>query len=250
MSLTGPGAIGYPHFTLSGLTTAAWIFLALALVAALIDWWATLDPERRLRTELAAKPAVLVALTAAAATLHTPVPAVRGWFLPALLFCLAGDVFLMLPRQKSIDFQAGLGAFLVAHVLFLIGLAQGTAKLSTTLIAFVVLLLVAGGPAAIVLRSILRGDERALAVPVVAYMLALLTMAAAGWSAGLNPTPYGRNAWLCAGVTLFVASDTLLALDKFVRPIRRGQLAVHVTYHLAVAAMVISLAGVASPAPR
>jgi uncharacterized membrane protein YhhN len=246
VSATGPGTIEIAHYTLRGLTPAAWLFLALAVIAALVDWWATLEPDRRLQVELAAKPAVLAALTATAATLHTPVPAVREWFLPALLFCLVGDVFLMLPRNKSFDFQAGLGAFLVAHVFFLVGLAQGTARVSTTLIALAVLVPVAGGPAAMVLRSIRRGDEPSLVVPVVLYMDALLVMAAAGWSAGLNPTPFGRNAWLCAGVTLFVVSDTLLALDKFVQPIRRGKLAVHVTYHLAVAAMVVSLAGVAS----
>jgi uncharacterized membrane protein YhhN len=233
------------HFTLSALTGAAWVLLAVAAVAAVVDWWAAAAPGPgvRARVELVAKPAVLAALIGVAATLHTAEPTVRKWFLAGLVFCLVGDVFLMLPRQKSIDFQAGLGAFLVAHVLFLIGLSEGNARLAGTLVALAVLVVVAAAPAVLVLRAILRGGERSLAGPVVVYMLALLTMAAAGWSAGLNTFPPGRDAWLCVGVTLFVLSDTLLALDKFVHPLPLGKLAVHASYHLAVSALVISLAG-------
>lgn len=230
---------------MAAVTNVAWVLLAITAVAALVDWWAALAPDPaslRAKVELGAKPAVLALLIGVATALHTPEPTVRGWFLAALVLCLAGDIFLMLPRNKAIDFQAGLGSFLVAHVLFLVGLASGPAQLSTTLIALAVLAAVASAPAAIVLRSIWRGDDRALAGPVVFYMLALLTMAAAGWSAGLSAHPLGRNAWLCAGVSLFVLSDTLLALDKFVRPLPRGKFAVHLTYHLAVGAMVVSLA--------
>src|SRR4051794_41583322 len=42
----------------------------------------------------------------------------RGWFVAALVFSLAGDVFLMLPRDL---FVAGLSAFLVAHLCYIAG---------------------------------------------------------------------------------------------------------------------------------
>lgn len=236
------------HFSLSGLTKTGVLLLVLAAVAALVDWWSvsapTSSPGRRARVELMAKPAVLALLIGVAATLHPLFPTTRGWFLGALAFCLAGDILLMLPGDKPVAFQGGLGAFLVGHALFLVGLAKANAATGSTLVALGVLVAVAGGPAFLVVRSILRKKDPALAVAVVVYVLALLTMAAAGWSAGLNGEPFGRNAWLCAGVSLFVLSDTLLAIDRFLRAIPRGKLAVHVTYHLAVIAIVISLAGV------
>jgi uncharacterized membrane protein YhhN len=49
-----------------------------------------------------------------------------------------------------------------------------------------------------------------------------------------------------AGATCFLASDTLLAVDRFDRPIPRGTLAVHVTYHVAQVLLVLSLLGTAA----
>ena len=46
-----------------------------------------------------------------------PTPA-RAWFVAALVFSLAGDVLLMLPREQ---FVAGLSAFLVAHLCYIVG---------------------------------------------------------------------------------------------------------------------------------
>jgi uncharacterized membrane protein YhhN len=43
------------------------------------------------------------------------------------------------------------------------------------------------------------------------------------------------------GAVLFLVSDTVLALNRFVRPVPRGQLVVHVTYHLAQGLLVLSL---------
>ena len=43
------------------------------------------------------------------------------------------------------------------------------------------------------------------------------------------------------GAAFFVVSDTVLALNRFVRPIRHGNLAVIVTYHLAQGLLVLSL---------
>jgi uncharacterized membrane protein YhhN len=43
------------------------------------------------------------------------------------------------------------------------------------------------------------------------------------------------------GATFFVLSDTLLALNRFVRPLPLGNVAVHVTYHLAQGLLVLSL---------
>ena len=45
------------------------------------------------------------------------------------------------------------------------------------------------------------------------------------------------------GALLFMTSDTILAINRFVRPSRVLRVAVMVTYHLAQAALVVSLVG-------
>ena len=45
--------------------------------------------------------------------------AVRAWFVAALVLCLAGDVFLMLPKDL---FVAGLASFLLGHLCYVAGL--------------------------------------------------------------------------------------------------------------------------------
>jgi uncharacterized membrane protein YhhN len=43
------------------------------------------------------------------------------------------------------------------------------------------------------------------------------------------------------GAVLFLVSDTLLAWNRFIGPVPRGSLPVHVTYHLAQILLVLSL---------
>ena len=43
------------------------------------------------------------------------------------------------------------------------------------------------------------------------------------------------------GAALFVVSDTILAVNRFVRPLPHGDVAVHLTYHLAQGLLVLSL---------
>jgi len=49
------------------------------------------------------------------------------------------------------------------------------------------------------------------------------------------------NAWAVAGAGLFLVSDALIAETRFVAPRRWGPVAVMVTYHLALAGLVVSL---------
>ena len=64
------------------------MFVGLAGTSTLVDWWAVAADCKRV--EYLAKQATLVALAVAAATLRTPEPSVRGWFVAALVLCLAG----------------------------------------------------------------------------------------------------------------------------------------------------------------
>ncbi len=220
--------------------TTVWSLIAVAGVAALADWLAVGTANDRL--QYAAKPAVLALLVAAAALIPTAYSVSvgrRGWFVVALAFCLVGDVLLMVPRNLFIP---GLAAFLAGHAFFIVGLLQPGPSSSIRPFAFSspglalasgLVLLVEALPATIILRSILRHGQGALVGPVCLYMVAILTMV-------VLATNVGRTS-AAIGAVCFLASDTLLATDRFVRPIRQGTLLVHITYHVAQVLLVVSL---------
>jgi uncharacterized membrane protein YhhN len=217
-----------------------WALMAGAAVAAVADWVAVSTSGRRL--EYGAKPAVLAALVLAAAAIPADQIELvhrRWWFVAALVCCLAGDVLLMLPSDRFIP---GLTAFLVGHGLFIVGLLQSPAPPGTPPFSFsstglavaaAVVVSIVAWPAAVLIRSLARGGRTALMGPVCLYMATIATMAVLAANVGIVAA--------AAGAGLFLLSDTLLGLDRFVRPIRRGTLAVHVTYHLAQGLLVLSL---------
>ena len=139
------------------------------------------------------------------------------------LFCsLAGDIFLMLPRDR---FVAGLGSFLLAHCCYLVAFTVGGFRWTLWPLAP---FLVAG----VVVLGVLwprLGDYR---LPVLAYMLVIVAMAwqaAARWD-GLHTTAASLAA---LGAALFVLSDTALAWNRFGRPFRAAQALVLSTYFVA-----------------
>jgi uncharacterized membrane protein YhhN len=71
-----------------------------------------------------------------------------------------------------------------------------------------------------------------LRVPVAAYVLVIATMAAQAWGRAKHLGTAGSH-WLAWGSVLFMLSDTLLALDKFVSPLPVAGLWVLATYYLA-----------------
>lgn len=219
---------------------AFWTLLAVAAGVAVVDWVAVARGDARL--EYAAKPGVLLALIAACALLpagHTDLLDRKWWFVVALVACLAGDVLLMLPCNL---FVAGLGAFLVGHLLYIVGLLQAPSgpgvppfTFSTTglVVAAVVAATYAVAPAILIFRALLRDGQRTLVAPVAVYLIVILTMAVLAANVGVPMA--------LAGAVLFVASDTLLAVNRFVRPLPGADVGVHVTYHLAQGLLVLSL---------
>jgi alkenylglycerophosphocholine/alkenylglycerophosphoethanolamine hydrolase len=220
--------------------TVVFICVGVAAVAALGDWYAVTVRNKAL--EYACKPAVLAALAAAAALIpagSTDLSARRWWFVAALVLCLAGDVFLMLPGDLFIP---GLASFLAGHVLFIVGLLQAAApptdpafgwSATGLAITAVTVLVIEGYPGFRVARAVVRGDHPALIGPVAVYVAAIVTMVVLAWNVGVPLA--------AAGATSFLVSDTLLAIDRFDRPLTRGPLIVHMTYHVAQILLVLSL---------
>lgn len=217
---------------MTGLTVA---LLVLAAPVALVNWVGTATDDRRL--VWAAKPTTLVLLTLAALAIDAEDTTVQVLFVIGLLLSLAGDVFLMLPEDTDLPlppFLLGLGAFLLGHIAYVVGMASDLDSW-----AFVVVgLLVVAAAGGVVAPRIVAGVRRTspdLVVPVLAYMAVISTMVVFS---------FGRGVVLgIFGALLFYASDAILAWNRFVAPSRLLQVAVMVTYHLAQLGLVLSLLG-------
>jgi uncharacterized membrane protein YhhN len=210
------------------VTAVAWVALAAAAVFAVANWSAKVSQDKRV--EYVAKPATLAALIVVALTLDPADETQRWWFVAALVFSLAGDVLLMLPSDQ---FVAGLAAFLVGHVCYVVGFWVDPPDAVAVLVAAVVVLVLVGPLAAKILGAIRSGPQQALAAPVAAYIAVISAMVvSAGASGSVAAT---------AGAALFAGSDSMIAWDRFVRSFRLAPLAIMVTYHLGQALLVLSL---------
>jgi uncharacterized membrane protein YhhN len=146
--------------------------------------------------------------------------AARTWVIAGLLLSLVGDVALLWPKE---GFLPGLIAFLLAHLAYLVAFTR-VAKFASRPLCFGVYALVAG----VILWQLWPGVPGGLRVPVIAYVVCLAAMAAQAsvvWRAGAP-----RGAVLALGGALFVASDALLATNKFMAPLPAASLWILATY--------------------
>ena len=116
----------------------------------------------------------------------------------ALLFSWAGDVGIASPGELS--FLVALGFFLIAHVFYI---ALFLRKLRMRRLSLWSLVYLAWW---IALVAILAPHIGALLIPVAIYGLVLGAMGAIALSC---------NRWIAVGGALFVVSDTILGLNKF-----------------------------------
>jgi uncharacterized membrane protein YhhN len=77
-----------------------------------------------------------------------------------------------------------------------------------------------------------NGLPSELRVPVAAYVLVIATMAAQAWGRA-KQLGSAASLWVALGCSVFMLSDTLLALDKFVSPLPYAGLWVLATYYVA-----------------
>jgi uncharacterized membrane protein YhhN len=148
-----------------------------------------------------------------------------------LLFSAAGDVFLMLPKDR---FVAGLLSFLVAHLLYIVAFSAPAGFLAAPLLALPYL---AGAGALLV---ILLPKTGKLALPVIVYSTALATM---GWQAACRWQVMQDDASLYAmiGAILFMVSDSVLAINRFAKPFRAAEAVLLSTYFAAQTLIALSV---------
>lgn len=210
------------------MTGAAFLLLALALAAAFGNWVAVQQGHKVL--EYVCKPLTMVLLVGAALALDPNDGAVRTWFVVALVLCLIGDVFLMLPQDL---FVFGLASFLHGHIAYIVGMHVDGVEGGRFLIGIVLVMVVLAVLGTVILRGVRAGPEPRLAGPVVAYMFVISAMVASAIGVG--------HVSGVVGAGLFYVSDALIAWNRFLRETRHGRLAIIITYHLAQIGLVLSL---------
>lgn len=208
----------------------------LLLLAAVSGALAIAAEERgsgRHRAFYVLKPLTTLLILAAALLAPNADPTYRWLVALALALSTAGDIALMFEGNGA--FLAGLGSFLAAHVLFVVAFLAGTGVVTPSAwalvpgvvgAAFFVWLLPKTGP---------------LLPAVLVYGLALMAMMLA--ASGREVARGDLSGWLAfLGASIFIASDSALAVRKFVGPYRNAQFVILFTYWLAVGLISASVA--------
>ncbi len=134
------------------------------------------------------------------------------WIVLGLVLCLAGDVCLALNQEAA--FKAGLAAFLLGHVAYLVAFS-GMASLSALVSWRSLVVAAASGGVFLWLRPHLGR----MLLPVAAYIAVISLMVMGAWAVYNEPTlsPRGPR-MLLVGAAAFYLSDLFVARDRFVSP--------------------------------
>jgi uncharacterized membrane protein YhhN len=132
--------------------------------------------------------------------------------LAGLLFCLAGDIFLIFSLSKKL-FRIGLISFLMGHILYSIAFftlgTSGTLPLVSAVLCLVLSL-------AVIVR--LKPYLGTMAGPVIAYIAVITVMVIGAASlAGNEHVSFSGRALVFCGAILFYLSDIFVARHRFVK---------------------------------
>lgn len=181
----------------------AWVFLAIIAMGLT----ATLIADKRgLPIRWLTKPIASAGFVGLALTMGATGSRYGRWVLMALVFGWIGDVALLSTSQ--IWFLAGLAAFLIGHVLYVVafsvaGLAAGATVVATG---------VAAAAAVVIFRWLRPHLPAKLVGPVVAYVVVISLMVSTAWGAAMA----GATALIVIGAVAFYLSDVAVARDRFV----------------------------------
>ncbi len=152
----------------------------------------------------------------------------------ALLFSWFGDILLLFQSENELFFMLGLIAFLIAQVFYIFvyrktRLPVKPDKKSRIFINVRIVFLILIGSA---LYSILFNHIGNVQIPIAVYTVAIISMAIA---AVLRKGRTSDRSFLLVymGALLFIMSDSMIAINRFLEPIIYGRLLIMLTYILA-----------------
>lgn len=166
------------------------------------------------------------------------------WVLLALLFSTLGDVLLLFSRQYTSFFLLGLGAFLVAHLFYILTfwkLKKGDGYLIAFPLLTVPFLLYLIG----LLAYLWSGIPAPMRWAVVLYGAVIMVMALSALHLR-RKVPENAFWTVFFGAVLFVLSDTMIAINKFRQSIPSAGLLIMSTYVLGQYGIVRGLLGISA----
>lgn len=140
----------------------------------------------------------------------------------AFFFSMLGDTFLMFRGEKY--FMFGLASFLITHLFYIFVFSRNWLK--RNFFARISLLLFS----VIMLYIIQHNISNSLLIPIVIYMVTITIMGICASERNTNIESYRL---VLIGAILFIVSDSLIAIDKFVAPIPFQTFLIMGTYILA-----------------
>src|SRR5688572_6792149 len=154
----------------------------------------------------------------------------KKWIILALVFSWFGDVLLMFESANSIFFIFGLIAFLIAHIFYIL-LYENIIRLENIkknywlfipVLVYYVLLI-----------SILSPHLENMKWPVRIYGVVISYMLVQALQAGRIRNNRAAAILTIAGAGLFITSDSILALNKFYKPLEYSGILIMLTYGIA-----------------
>ena len=201
-------------------------WLLLALISALVFIYGLYIDSTTLRLVTKGLPVIALIFWLNSA----PASTYRRWISFGLLFGLGGDILLDIPEaQLANQFVLGLGSFLVGHLAYIRAYTSDTRRLAPAGLLFA---LVCGGSMLAILNSSPEGLG-AFLLPVAIYALVISCML---WRAvariGVAAVPRESALLAAGGALLFVISDAMIGINRFVQPFEAAPYAIIITYWL------------------
>ncbi len=167
--------------------------------------------------------------------LGTPADGYRRWVTVGLVLSMLGDILLEWPINA---FVPGLAAFLLAHLAYLAAYLGDTRRLAP------LGLLIAGGVGGALFALLYSRGLGPLLLPIALYSL---TISAMLWRAiarlGVPSIAGASRVFAALGALLFVSSDSMIGINRFVAAFDASSHAIMLTYwlgQLGIAASVTS----------
>ncbi|KAF0186084.1 MAG: hypothetical protein FD163_752 [Hyphomonadaceae bacterium] len=156
--------------------------------------------------------------------------AVPGALFGALLFSLFGDVILLFASGNESYFLMGLVAFLIGHLFYIALNLRGKPKFrfDVEAIIFMLPILIFSGT----MLSKIAEQSPTMTVPVSLYSTILCALFYTGLMAQ-NAKAKKDGLVLMGGITLFIISDSLIGLNRFIAPFAGAGVAIMATYIIA-----------------
>jgi uncharacterized membrane protein YhhN len=168
----------------------------------------------------------LLVITVAVLSFLTPSmqPTYAIWIITGLCLSMGGDLALILQSDRA--FRIGLILFLLAHIVYAIAFTLPNGFHPQDLISGSLLLVLA-----IVIYLYLQPGLGKMKAPVLLYILVICLMVNRAVSTFFGEVFSTTQAWLISlGAILFMASDLVLATNRFRHPFRAHRLSLFLYY--------------------